>query len=41
MSTCSQSAPFFIVSSQAAPKAPKSADRMDGATMAGGDIWAK
>ena len=38
ISTCSQSAPSFIVSEQAAPKEPKSAERMDGAIMAGGDI---
>jgi hypothetical protein len=36
--TWSQSAPWAIVSEQALPNAPKSADRMDGAMMAGGDM---
>lgn len=35
---CSQSAPSDMVSEHALPRAPKSADRMDGAMMAGGDI---
>ena len=38
MSTCSQSAPFSIVSEQAAPKAAKSADKMEGAMIACGAI---
>lgn len=38
MSTCSQSAPFFIVSEHAAPREPKSADRMEGAMIGRGDI---
>ena len=41
ISTCSQSAPFLIVSEQAAPKAAKSADRMEGAMMACGVIIAE
>jgi hypothetical protein len=40
MSTWSQSAPWVMVSEQAAPKAPKSAERMEGAMMAGGAILA-
>ena len=38
ISICSQLAPLRIVSEHAAPKAAKSAERMDGAIMAGGDI---
>jgi hypothetical protein len=38
MSTCSQSAPWPMVSEHALPNAPKSADRIDGAMIAGGDI---
>jgi hypothetical protein len=36
--TCSQSAPWPMVSEHALPSAPKSADRIDGAMMAGGDM---
>jgi hypothetical protein len=36
--TWSQSAPWEIVSEHALPNAPKSADRIDGAMMAGGDM---
>lgn len=35
-----QSAPLLIVSEQAAPRAPKSAERIEGAMMAGGDMVA-
>ena len=35
---CSQSAPFLIVFEQSAPKAAKSAERIEGAMMAGGDM---
>ena len=38
MSTCSQSAPWPIVSEHALPRAPKSAERIDGAIIAGGAI---
>ena len=42
MSTCSQSAPSDMVLLHAAPRAAKSADRMDGAIIAGGDMmWWK
>jgi len=41
MSTCSQSAPFFMVTMHSWPRAPKSADRMEGAMMARGLILAK
>lgn len=34
MSTCNQSAPLSIVSEHAAPRAAKSAERIDGAMMA-------
>lgn len=34
MSTCSQSAPWAIVSEHALPRAPKSAERIEGAMMA-------
>ena len=37
-STCNQSAPFSIVVEQSAPRAAKSAERIEGAMMAGGDI---
>ena len=37
--TWSQSAPWEIVSEHAFPSAPKSADRIDGAMIAGGDIF--
>lgn len=40
-STCSQSAPFLMVVEQSAPRAAKSAERIDGAMMAGGDIAAE
>lgn len=33
-----QSAPLLIVSEQAAPRAPKSAERIEGAIVAGGDM---
>lgn len=36
MSTCSQSAPWEIVSEHALPRAPKSAERMEGAIIAEG-----
>ena len=35
-----QSAPFLMVSSQAAPRASKSAERIEGAINAGGDMFA-
>jgi hypothetical protein len=38
MSTWSQSAPWPMVSEQALPKAPKSAERIEGAMIAGGAI---
>ena len=38
MSMCSQSAPQLIASMHSCPRAPKSADRMDGAIMAEGVI---
>ena len=38
MSICSQSAPLSIVVEQAAPNAPKSADKIEGAMIALGDI---
>lgn len=38
--TTHQSAPLWIVSEQAAPRAAKSADRMEGAMMAGGVMTA-
>ena len=38
--TCSQSAPWSMVAEQAAPKAAKSAERMDGAMIVGGDMMA-
>ena len=38
MSTCSQSAPCEMVSLHAFPRAPKSADRIEGAMIAGGGI---
>ncbi len=38
ISTCSQSAPWEIVVLHASPRAAKSAERMDGEMMAGGDI---
>ena len=36
-----QSAPLLMVSEQAAPRAPKSAERIEGAIVAGGDILAR
>lgn len=41
MSTCSQSAPWAMVSEHAFPRELKSAERIDGAIIAGGDIFAK
>lgn len=41
MSTCSQSAPWPIVSEHALPREPKSALRMEGAMNAGGAILGK
>jgi hypothetical protein len=38
--TCSQSAPWCIVSTHALPSSAKSADRIEGAMMAGGDMMA-
>lgn len=38
MSTCNQSDPFWIVSEHAAPRAAKSAERIDGAMIAFGGI---
>ncbi len=38
ISTCNQSAPSSIVFEQAAPRDAKSAERIEGATIAGGDI---
>lgn len=38
ISTCSQSAPCSMVFEQSAPSAAKSAERMEGAMMAAGDI---
>jgi len=38
MSTCSQSAPWPMVSEHALPREPKSALRMEGAMNAGGDM---
>jgi hypothetical protein len=37
-STCSQSQPLLIVVEHASPRAAKSAERIDGAMMAGGDM---
>ena len=39
ISICSQSAPQFIASIHSCPRAPKSADRMEGAIMADGAIF--
>ena len=36
-----QSAPLLMVSEQAAPRAPKSAERIEGAIVAGGDMLAR
>lgn len=38
MSMCSHVAPLWIVSEHALPKAAKSADRIEGAMIAGGDM---
>lgn len=41
MSTCNQSAPLFMVTTHSCPRAPKSADKIEGAMMAGGPILNK
>lgn len=38
MSTCNQSAPLAIVFEHSFPRSAKSADRIEGAMMAGGDM---
>jgi hypothetical protein len=38
ISTCSQSQPLLTVVEHASPRAAKSAERIDGAMMAGGDM---
>lgn len=40
MSTCSQSAPWSMVAAHSSPNRAKSADRIEGAMMAGGVIFA-
>lgn len=39
MPTCNQSAPLAIVFEHSLPRSAKSADRIDGAIMAAGDIF--